>query len=202
MKGKAAARRPATTAGVKPVTHLRDLTPDPANARKHSARNVGTIVSALHEVGAARSIVIDEDGVVLAGNATIEAAAEAGIERVRVVEADGQTIIAVRRSGLTPVQKARLAILDNRAAELADGWDAEVLRELQAQDVQLDDLWTPEELADVLAAIDQPADEGDGGGADETSSYQVIVTLTSARAMKTLAKRLTAEGYDCRTEPA
>lgn len=162
-KGKAAARRPATTvAGVKPVTHLRDLTPDPANARKHTPRNVGTIVSALHEVGAARSIVIDEDGVVLAGNATIEAAAEAGIERVRVVEADGQTIIAVRRSGLTPVQKARLALYDNRAAELADGWDAEVLRELQAQDVQLDDLWTPEELADVLAAVIEPV----GGQAD------------------------------------
>ena len=53
-------------------------------------------------VGAARSIVIDEDGVVLSGNATIEAAAQAGIDRVKVVEADGNEIVAVQRKGLTP----------------------------------------------------------------------------------------------------
>lgn len=134
-----------------PITHLRDLTPDPANARKHTPRNVGTIVSALHEVGAARSIVIDEDGVVLAGNATIEAAAEAGIEDVRVVEADGKTIIAVRRTGLTPQQKAKLALYDNRAAELADGWDAGVLQALLDEDVDLSGLWSDEELAAVLS---------------------------------------------------
>ena len=68
---------------------IADLSPDPANARKHSPRNVGMIEDALHEVGAARSIVIDENNMVLAGNATIEAAASAGIEKVLVVETDG-----------------------------------------------------------------------------------------------------------------
>jgi hypothetical protein len=53
---------------------LAELTADPQNARKHGERNVGTIVSAIQEVGAARSIVIDEHGRVLAGNATVEAA--------------------------------------------------------------------------------------------------------------------------------
>lgn len=48
-----------------------DLKPDPRNARRHTPGNVGAIEQALHEVGAARSIVIDEDGTVLAGNATI-----------------------------------------------------------------------------------------------------------------------------------
>ena len=114
------------------ITTLGDLIPDPRNARSHTPRNVGMIESALSEVGAARSIVIDEDGVVLAGNATIEAAAQAGIERVQVVEADGNTIIAVRRRGLTPEQKVKLALFDNRAAELAD-WDAGVLAALQTE---------------------------------------------------------------------
>src|SRR5476649_195782 len=35
-----------------------------------------------------RSVVIDEDGVVLAGNATLKAAADVGITHVQVVEAD------------------------------------------------------------------------------------------------------------------
>jgi len=101
------------------------------------------IESALREVGAARSIVIDENGLILAGNATCEAAAAAGIEKVQVIDADGETIIAVRRTGLTAAQKARLALFDNRAPELAE-WDEAVLAELSARDT--DGLFSDAEL--------------------------------------------------------
>lgn len=144
------------------IEHLGDLIPDPKNARAHNPRNVGLIVDALHEVGAARSIVIDESGRVLAGNATIEAAAEAGIERVQVVDADGETIIAVRRTGLTEAQKVRLALLDNRTAELAT-WDADVLGDLLVTDeALLDGLFTDLELGDLGVDVgDEPvADPG------------------------------------------
>jgi hypothetical protein len=122
-----------TRAYVKKIEGLGDLTPDPANARRHNPRNVGMIEDSLHEVGAARSIVIDENGVILAGNATVEAAGNAGIERVQVVEADGNTIIAVRRTGLTADQKRRLALFDNQTAALAD-WDTSVLSAMLEQD--------------------------------------------------------------------
>src|ERR1035437_8572678 len=137
-------------------THITDLTPDPKNARKHSPRNVETIADALRAVGAARSIVIDEDNVVLAGNATIQAAADAGITHVQVVEADGQTVVAVRRRGLTPHQKGQLAIYDNRAAELADGWDVEGLQALEADGVDLSAFWQEDELAALYAAEQIP----------------------------------------------
>ena len=128
------------------------LKPDPNNARRHTSRNVGMIESALREIGAARSIVIDETTTVLAGNATIEAAAAAGIERVQIVDADGETIIAVRRSGLTDEQKTKLALYDNRAAELAD-WDAEVLAQLADDGADLSAFWFEDELADVLNVV-------------------------------------------------
>jgi hypothetical protein len=133
---------------VSDIRTLADLTHDPQNARRHNPRNVGMIERALHDVGAARSIVVDENGVVLAGNATIEAAAAAGIERVQVVDADGQTIIAVRRTGLTPEQKAHLALYDNRAAELAE-WDTDVLADLGAE-IDLSQFWTKDELAALI----------------------------------------------------
>lgn len=136
--------------------HIGSLKPDPKNARRHTPRNVGMIVSALHEVGAARSIVIDEDDVILAGNATVEAAAQAGIERLKVVEADGNTIVAVRRRGLTPEQKARLALFDNRSAELAE-WDADVLAALN-EELDLSGLWDDGELTRALASIDDDFD--------------------------------------------
>ena len=100
--------------------HVKDLVTDPNQTRRHTQRNLGMIGDALQEVGAGRSIVIDESNVILAGNGTVEAAAERGITRVRVIEADGNEIIAVRRSNLTPEQKVKLALFDNRAAELAE----------------------------------------------------------------------------------
>lgn len=131
--------------------HLRDLTTDPGNRRQHNPRNVGMIADSLQRVGAARSIVIDEDGVVLAGNATIDAAAEVGIEQVRIIEATGHELIAVRRRGLTAEQKRHLALSDNRAAELAT-WDLTQLNADAADGLDLSAFWTNTELADLLGA--------------------------------------------------
>ncbi len=136
------------------VGSLSTLTPDPRNARKHNDRNLAQIEAALREVGAARSVVVDEHGVILAGNATVQAAMQAGLTRVRVVEADGSELVAVRRTNLTPEQKRRLALHDNRAAELAE-WDTEVLASL-AHEMDLSDLWEPDELADLLASAEAP----------------------------------------------
>jgi DNA modification methylase len=127
------------------VTHIKDLVADPANRRKHNPRNIGMVVDALQQVGAARSIVIDEDNVILAGNGVTEAAGEAGITKVRVVDVAGDELVAVRRVGLTDEQKRRLAMYDNRAGELAS-WDADQLREDMANGLDLAPFFTPAEL--------------------------------------------------------
>jgi ParB-like chromosome segregation protein Spo0J len=136
------------------LSSLADLTLDPQNARKHGARNLETIEAALREVGAGRSIVVDEDGVILAGNATVEAAAKAGLSKVKIVDTDADTIVALRRSGLSRKAKARLALFDNRAGELAEGWETEVLNQLIAGGVSVDDIWTSDELAALLKVKD------------------------------------------------
>jgi ParB-like chromosome segregation protein Spo0J len=109
------------------------------------------IADSLQRDGFGRSVLIDEDNILLCGNATIEAAAEAGIERVRIIEASGHEIIAVRRRGLTDDQKRRLALADNRAAELAT-WDLEQLRADVDAGRDLSAFWSNTELADLLAA--------------------------------------------------
>jgi hypothetical protein len=90
------------------TVHISDLVPDPANRRIHNDRNISMVVTSLREVGAARSIVIDEKNEVLAGNGVVEAAKQAGLTKIHVVEADGDTIVAVRRRGLTPQEKRSL----------------------------------------------------------------------------------------------
>lgn len=57
--------------------NLVDLVPDPENRRKHNPRNLAMVAESLQQVGAARSIVIDENDVILAGNGVAAAAAAA-----------------------------------------------------------------------------------------------------------------------------
>lgn len=134
------------------IAELKDLTQDPKNARKHNPRNIGMIEDSLRKVGAARSGVIDENGVILAGNGTYEALVAAGIERVKIVEANGAEWVVVQRHGLTESQKRILSISDNRASDLAD-WDPVML---QAQDIDLAPWFFPEELKE----IEIPSQEG------------------------------------------
>lgn len=134
-------------------SHIGALTPDDDNARRHNPRNIGMIGNALQEVGAGRSIVIDEFNVVLAGNGTLEAAGQVGIENLLIVDAPGDMLVAVRRSGLTDAQKKKLALYDNRTAELAE-WDTNVLL-AQADLVDLSDLFSDKEMTALMGIAEQ-----------------------------------------------
>ena len=114
---------------------INDLKQDHKNARKRTDRSAKLIAESLERYGAARSIVIDEDNRILAGNGTIAGAKAAGIKNVRIIETDGDEIIAVKRTGLSEHDKVGLALADNRTSDLSD-WDAEMLHRLsEEQDI-------------------------------------------------------------------
>lgn len=108
------------------------------------------IASSLLEVGPGRSIVIDEDDRILAGNGVATAASKAGFSKVRIIEPAADEIIAVRRRGLSAEQKRKLAIYDNRTGELAT-WDLAQLERDRVAGLELIPFWTGAELADLLA---------------------------------------------------
>lgn len=130
-------------------THIKDLKEDPRNRRKHTPRNIGMIADSLQETGAGRSIVIDENNQLIAGHGLVDAAGQVGITKVTVVEASGNEIIAVKRSNLTPEQKRKMAIYDNRTGELSE-WDIEQLVADQADGLDLSFAFTDEELAKAI----------------------------------------------------
>lgn len=139
-----------------------DLKHDQRNPRKHNPRNLQVIVDSLHDVGFARSIVIDEDNTILAGNGVTEAAAIAGIEKVVEVEADGNTIIAVRRRGLTDEQKQRLKYFDNRSGELAE-WEPEQLLIDIGAGLDLSSMFREDELDTLLQDLLPKPEVNDAG---------------------------------------
>lgn len=116
----------------------------------HPPRNVDLIASALRDVGAARSIVIDEHGRILAGNGVATAARAIGLSKLRIIETAGDEIIAVRRRDLTDEQKRALAIYDNRTSELAE-WNLEQLALDKAAGLTFRPFWTDDEEAAILS---------------------------------------------------
>jgi DNA modification methylase len=135
---------------------LHDLKPDTKNANKGTERGQQMIEASLRSYGAGRSILIDKNGRIIAGNKTAENFGAIGLEDVLVVQTDGTKLVAVQRMDLDLNDKAaqELAIADNRAGQVSLDWDISVLKEL---DVDLAKFWSEDELA-VLLADKEPAE--------------------------------------------
>jgi DNA modification methylase len=140
------------------MTSIKDLKSDHKNARKRTDRSAKLISESLQRYGAARSIVIDEDNRILAGNGTIEGAKAAGIKNIRVIETDGTEIIAVKRTGLSEDEKIGLALADNRTSDLSD-WDKDMLQQLSAEH-DLTPWFDADDLAEILGTVEQLPAEG------------------------------------------
>lgn len=91
---------------------------DENNYRVHDDRNKQLINKSLKEYGAGRSVLLDKEGVIIAGNGTYEQAKELGIP-VKVIETDGTELIAVKRTDLATedVKRKGLAIMDNSTTD-------------------------------------------------------------------------------------
>lgn len=67
---------------------ISELTPDPNNARQHGDKNLAAIVGSLKKFGQQHPIIIDENGMVLAGNGRLEAAKYIGWDEIDCVKAE------------------------------------------------------------------------------------------------------------------
>ena len=140
------------------MTSINDLKADHKNARKRTNQSAELIQESIKRYGAARSIVIDEENRILAGNGTIEGAKAAGIKNVRIIETAGDEIIAVRRTDLTEHEKVGLALADNRTSDLSD-WDAEMLHQL-SQEQDISPWFEEDDLAEIIGEVEQlPSEE-------------------------------------------
>ena len=140
------------------MASINDLKSDHKNARRRTDRSSDLIKESLQRYGAARSIVIDEENRILAGNGTIDGAKAAGIRRVRIIESEGDEVIAVRRSGLSEEEKVGLALADNRTADLSE-WDQEMLHRL-SEEHDLEPWFNAEDLDELLNVTELEPEEG------------------------------------------
>ena len=121
----------------KEIKTLADLTPDGENFNKHTEFGTKLLEDSLRKFGAGRSILVDKDGNIIAGNGVVETAASIGMEDVVVVKTDGKKLVVVQRDDLTldSPQGRELALADNMTALKGIDIDLEKVKEHLGDDL-------------------------------------------------------------------
>ena len=121
------------------VVDIRDIIPDDHNFNAGTEKGREMIEKSFRELGAGRSILLDKNNRIIAGNKSQQAAIATGITKVRIVDTEGDEIIAVRRRDVDLDSKLgrELAFADNATQQVSLAWDETELQQA-AQDYGLD----------------------------------------------------------------
>jgi len=145
--------------------------PDPANVRMHPERNLRAVSASLRRFQQRKPIVVNKtNGVIEAGNGTVECALSLGWKWVAAVMVEDD-----------PATATGFAIADNRTAEMAH-WDYAGLARMLSDavgDIPNDELgFTDEDLAalaqEFAAAGDGAQDPNDIGDYDEEQDHYLV----------------------------
>jgi len=122
--------------GIKKIKYLRD----PKNHNKGTVAGNELLEKSIELNGLGRSILVSNDGVIIAGNKTQQKAEELGIEKVIEVETDGTTLVVVKRTDIKSGTKEfyDMAVADNLVGEANFSVDIEVLEQI-VLDYQIED---------------------------------------------------------------
>ena len=96
------------------VIDIKELGQDSHNFNKGNEQGQQLMERSFKELGAGRSILLDRNGNIIAGNKSQQAAIAAGIKRVRVIETTGDELVAVKRTDvdIDSADGRRMAYLD------------------------------------------------------------------------------------------
>lgn len=166
--------------------NIEDLRFDENNANRSSEKGADMILNSLSDVGFARSVVIDKNNKLIAGNQTVTAALKTALKKVRVIETDGNEIIAVRRSDLdleTDERARRLSLFDNKSAVDSINFDPAVISQLVQDGTDLTDIFTPDELDELCSSLvddvpdteDEPTPDDDDPTTGDMQQYTLFI---------------------------
>jgi hypothetical protein len=122
---------------------ISDLVFDDKNFNKHTEFGMSLIEKSIRNNGAGRSILIDKNNRIIAGNGVTEIAGQIGLDDVQIVETDGTKIIAVKRTDidLDSKQGREMALADNATASVDLAWDEETIAFAEEEFGMVADEW-------------------------------------------------------------
>jgi hypothetical protein len=144
------------------------LVQDDLNFNKGCAEGEKMIDYSLEHFGCGRSVVLDKNNRIIAGNKTAASAIKAGIKKVRVVEVTGDKLVAVKRTDvdLDTKQGREFALADNITANVNFNIDMEKVKEAMERVEMHPEIWNVE--------VPQSNTDGpDRFGGDKNTTVQV-----------------------------
>lgn len=107
------------------MSNISELRFDDKNFNDHTEYGMSLLEKSLRDFGAGRSILIDKNNNIIAGNGVIEAAGNIGLEDMKIVETTGDKIVAVKRTDieLDSREGRGLAMADNATSSADLSWN-------------------------------------------------------------------------------
>lgn len=136
---------------------IKDLKQDSRNYRKHNDKNISLIRKSVDECGIGRSVVIDKNNEIIAGNGLVSAVSKN--TPIKVIETTGDELVVVKRTDLdtNDEKRKKLAVLDNSTTDNSE-FDIGLLQE-DFSAPELEDLGVEIENIDVEEETEVVEDE-------------------------------------------
>ena len=173
-------------------TNIESLVPDNKNFNKGTQFGDHLMDESLRRFGLGRSILIDKNNRIIAGNKTAEKAADIGFTDVVVVEVDGNQLVAVKRKDidLDSAKGRELALADNATGKANLAWDEELISAMAEKwDFEPGD-WG------VDLSIEEPDNEDEEQTKNEIST-RLIVECGDVSKLSMLFSELQDRGFKC-----
>lgn len=116
-------------------TKIDALIPDDKNLNQHTEFGTSLLEKSVERFGLGRSILLDKNNRIIAGNGITETAGSKGLDDVIIVETTGDKLVAVKRTDidLDSREGRELALADNATANANLAWDVKAMAEVTTE---------------------------------------------------------------------
>lgn len=116
-------------------TEIGSLVQDNLNFNRGTEFGERLMDNSLRKFGLGRSVLVDKNNRIIAGNKTVEKAVELGFEKAIVVETSGEQLVVVKRKDidLDSEMGREMALADNATSAANLEWDEETIQQAQAE---------------------------------------------------------------------
>ena len=166
------------------------LITDNKNFNKHTEYGMHILEESIRKFGLGRSILIDKNNRIIAGNGVVETASQIDLDKVLVVETMGNTLVAVKRTDidLDSAKGRELALADNATGKANLCFDTDlIMQEAEKFDFDPEDWGVP---------MEQPEEEQQEDGKKEIST-KLIVECGDVSKLSLLFSELQDRGFKC-----
>lgn len=168
------------------------LIPDDKNFNKGTEFGEHLMDESLRKFGLGRSILIDKNNRIIAGNKTAEKAADIGFDNVIIVETNGNSLVAVKRTDidLDSAKGRELALADNATSKANLSFDTDlIMQEAEKFDFDPEDWGIPMEQDDE--------EEQNGNEGKKVIDTRLIVECGDVTKLSLLFSELQDRGFKC-----